>query len=72
MTDKHPLTDEIINSIAELGFDYNHDMREAANFQLRRDIFWWHRRLLTMKMSPKERDLLIKDFREAMRPQEDN
>ena len=76
----HPLTDEMCNELSvypleELGDEYADgtmtDMRAAADWQLRKAIWWLHWNLLA-EMPPEERDLLLKDFRAAMRPQEDS
>ena len=68
MTD-HPLTDEVIHREFLPKFCYReNDLRDAADWQLERVIEWLrdtheeHIGLLAV----------IKDLREAMRPQEDN
>ena len=71
---KHPLTEqqcELLSRQPWLDPDVDvestiHDMRAAADWQLRRCIWWLHQHL------PEERDFLIKDFRTAMRPQEES
>ena len=83
MTDQHPLTDELISKNFSphydsmgcedceeicVGFD-NDDLRAAADWQLRKSISWLHQHLTT-EMSPKDRDFFLEDFREAMRPQQ--
>lgn len=69
----HPLTDEMIDSIAGLNKTYESDMRAAADWQLERDaeyffefmttVLWWDPEIVQMR---------IEKFKKAMRPQEDN
>jgi hypothetical protein len=76
----HPLTDEMIDELAQFNSDLtgeqvvnrDHDMRAAADWQLEQVIEW-------IKECPNydldyhaECDRMIKDLKEAMRPQEDN
>ena len=68
----HPLTDEIINSIAELCYTYEHDMRAAADWQLEADAEWWKIILNEAEFLPPHAvDYIIEEFKQAMRPQED-
>jgi len=69
MTDQHPLTDEVIHRELLPKYCYTeNDLRLAADWQLEQVIEWLrdtheeHIGLLAV----------IKDLREAMRPQEDN
>jgi len=62
---KHPLTDQIIEKIAE-GVFYKCDMRVAADWQLEQCIAWLND---TDCDDPQE---TAQRLREAMRPQENN
>ena len=74
----HPLTDEYISEnfpgceytccwyCGEVFSGFNDDdLRAAADWQLRKSILWLSRHLTT-EMSPKDRDLFLEDFEEAM------
>jgi len=85
MTDQHPLTDEIILSIADEAFhlpNYQDDLRAAADWQLEQVIEWLKSNLRSsLYLEPVGDDgvtvevfYAIEDLRKAMRPQqqEDN
>ena len=67
MTNKmnHPLTDEMIDEIAEQYNPYDEDLRAAADWQLEQVIDWLKDEL---DYDPN----LLLDLKEAMRPQENN
>ena len=76
----HPLTDEIIEEIAQfepdltdpLRLNRTHDMRSAADWQLEQVIEWiiWCREYDLSRIG--DRVLMRKELRKLMRPQEDN
>jgi hypothetical protein len=86
MTSQHPLTDEIIEEIAEDVFYYDYsipifrcDMRSVADWELGQVIEWLRHNLGSVPLDPVgysgheiDVDYVIEDLREAMRPQGDN
>jgi hypothetical protein len=80
---KHPLTDEIILSIADEAYHlpgYQDDMRAAADWQLEQVIEWLKSELgrlhymigVSYLDHEIDVDYALDDLKEAMRPQEDN
>lgn len=69
MTDQHPLTDEVIHEEFLPKFCYTeHDLRAATDWQLEQVVAW-----LDDNLQPSYfMDCVIKELREAMRPQEDD
>ena len=82
----HPLTDEMCGDIAENLPDYNAEtcMRSAADWQLEQVIEWLRGNLMKHDFhegyaylyddcsnAQIEVDLVVKDLKKAMRPQED-
>jgi len=84
MTEQHPLTDEIIEKIAEDVFYYDHsipifkiDMRAAADWQLTKVLEWLDKNLSKFTINSytgefKTMNKLPEHLEKAMRPQEDN
>jgi hypothetical protein len=70
----HPLTDKMCGDIAENLPDYNAEtcMRAAADWQLEQVIEWLEYYPIKDVLDTGGYSALIKDFKEAMRPQEDN
>jgi hypothetical protein len=72
---KHPLTDEIILSIADEAYHlpgYQDDMRAAADWQLEQVIEWIEECSNYDLDFHSECHRMIADLKQAMRPQEDN
>ena len=74
----HPLTDEMMEAIHGNRPGYSNpfdedDMRAAADWQLERDAEYWTIVLNKAKFIPPQTvDYIIEEFKQAMRPQEDN
>ena len=74
----HPLTDEMMEAIHGNRPGYSNpfdedDMRAAADWQLERDAEYWTIVLKKAKFIPPQTvDYIIEEFKQAMRPQEDN
>lgn len=77
----HPLTDELTENISsfylsdmgETGEGIRQDMRAAADWQLEQDAKYWTIVLNKAKFIPPQTvDYIIEEFKQAMRPQEDN
>ncbi len=71
MTDRHPLTDEIIHREFLPKYCYTeNDLRLVADWQLEQDAEWWKIILNRLKMiHPHVVDSIIEEFKQAMRPQ---
>ena len=72
----HPLTDEMCYqmSLENWGMGLSNDnMRAAADWQLEQDAKYWTIVLNKAKFIPPQTvDYIIEEFKQAMRPQEDN
>ena len=74
----HPLTDEMMEAIHGNRPGYSNpfdedDMRAAADWQLEQDAKYWTIVLNKAKFIPPQTvDYIIEEFKQAMRPQEDN
>ena len=73
----HPLTDEICLLIDDSSMidedDWRGYMRAGADWQLEADAEWW--KIILNKaefLPPHAVDYIIKEFKQSMRPQEDN
>lgn len=76
----HPLTDEICREVADSmthfpnGFPEPEDhMRAGADWQLEADAEWW--RIILNKaefLPPHAVNYIVEEFKQSMRPQEDN
>lgn len=72
---QHPLTDEIIDQIADdLGiFSAEDCMRAAADWQLEADAEWW--KIILNKaefLPPHAVDYIVEEFKRSMRPQDES
>ena len=80
MTEKHPLTDEIIDTFAstqydvfeeiggiDLGYDYD-DLRSAADWQLEQVIEWVSKFGWYLFEYPYQKHEFISELKKAMRP----
>jgi hypothetical protein len=88
MTDQHPLTDELIEEIAQfepdltdpLRYNRTNDMRAAADWQLEQVIKWLKGNLgsslyvepVGYSGSELDADYVIEDLQKAMRPTQEN
>lgn len=84
MTDKHPLTDEMCETLSRHGLLGCDDDPEGLIYDMRaaydkgaadklEQVVKWLRQHLTMEVASvnlKERDLLLEDLKKAMRPQQ--
>ena len=79
MTQQHPLTDEMIEELAQFNPDLltgeqviirDHDMRAAADWQLEQCIIWLEN--LDRRYTLAKHSTLAKMMREAMRPTQEN
>lgn len=74
----HPLTDELIEDLAQfepdlnvfLKFNRSYDMRAAADWQLERDVEFFKKILVdSLRISTDTAALMAQEFKKAMRPQ---